>query len=303
MGRAIALCTLLLVSLPPSSPQLCLISTLAGTTTSTAPSDGLGTSATFGPGGSFGSGPQDLALTASGAALIADTGAHQIRFLSTSNALSTLAGSGSDGELDATGAAAKFSNPAGVAVSPTSGTAYVADMGGHALRAVTPAGVVTTLAGCGHQALTDGLGTAACFSSPRGLALNDASSLLYVADTANNAVRCVALGSLPVTVTRLAGAGAQGQVDGVGAAAYFYAPRGVAVLAGVVYVADTGNHAVRRVVVATGEVSTVAGGGADPGILFFVALAGVLSCEATLAARPALGAEMVAPLAGPRPEP
>jgi len=92
----------------------------------------------------------------------------------------TLAGGPSQGYVDATGTAARFSQPGSVALAPD-GTLYVSDAGNHAIRKVTPAGVVTTLAG-GSSGVTDGTGTAAKFEGPGALTL-DAQGNLYVADT------------------------------------------------------------------------------------------------------------------------
>ena len=101
--------------------------------------------------------------------------------------VTTLAGSGSAGSANGTGAAASFSSPRGVAVDG-SGNLYVADMNNQKIRKITSAGVVTTLAGSGASGSTDGTGTAASFNYPYGVAV-DGSGNVYVADKNNDLIR------------------------------------------------------------------------------------------------------------------
>src|SRR6266702_1481982 len=82
----------------------------------------------------------------------------------------TLAGQASIGSADGTGSAARFSNPSGVATD-SSGDVYVADCYNRTIRKITPAGVVTTLAGlAGSFGSADGTGSAASFNYPSGVA-------------------------------------------------------------------------------------------------------------------------------------
>ena len=113
-----------------------------------------------------------------------------------------------------------------------------------------------TLAGYPGQGSADGLGSNARFFNPSGVAV-DAAGNLYVADTANHTIRQITPGGV---VTTLAGlVGFSGSADGTGSAAQFNQPRGVAVdSAGNVYVADTGNHTIRKLMPG-GVVSTLAG--------------------------------------------
>ena len=100
----------------------------------------------------------------------------------------TLAGAASIGSADGTGSAARFYGPAGVATD-SSGNVYVADTFNHTIRKITPAGVVTTLAGlAGSYGSADGTGSAARFYYPYGVA-TDASGNVYVADSGNNTIR------------------------------------------------------------------------------------------------------------------
>ncbi|MGZ3442877.1 MAG: SMP-30/gluconolactonase/LRE family protein, partial [Polyangia bacterium] len=174
------------------------------------------------------------------------------------SAVSTIAGSaGKTGTLDATGGAARFNNPAALALG--GGVLYVADMNNHTIRAVAlPSAAVTTLAGTGGAVgSTDATGAAARFNSPNGLAFDGGN--LYVADQSNHTIRKIVVAS--GVVTTLAGtAGMVGASDGAGAAARFFAPHALAADgSGNLYVADTLNHTIRQIVLASGAVSTVAG--------------------------------------------
>ena len=163
---------------------------------------------------------------------------------------------GGVGNVDGTGSAARFSGPNGVAVD-SAGNVYVADSSNCAIRKISPAGVVTTLAGKpGVDGTADGTGSAARFNSPWSVALDTAGNL-YVADSENHAIRKVTAGG---AVTTLAGSlGTAGTNDGTGGGAQFDYPRGIAVdSAGTVYVADYNNCTIRQVT-AAGVVTTLAG--------------------------------------------
>ncbi len=175
---------------------------------------------------------------------VAVTCAHQ-------STVSTLAGS-SPGYADGTGTAAAFDGPQGIAVD-SQGNVYVADTYNHKIRKITPAGVVSTLAGS-SQGYADGTGAAAQFNSPWGLSV-DSQGNVFVADTSNHRIRKITPAG---DVSTLAG-GSQGYADGAGAAASFSTPTGVGVDAqGNVYVADNWNDKIRKVTPA-GDVSTLAG--------------------------------------------
>ncbi len=170
--------------------------------------------------------------------------------------VSTLAGSGTGGFADGAGAQAQFYNPGGVAVDGA-GNLYVADGTNHRIRKVSPAGVVSTLAGSGTGGFADGAGAQAQFYYPGGVAVDGAGNV-YVADGSNHRIRKVTAAGV---VSTLAGSGSGGFADGAGAQAQFYDPTGVAVDgAGTVYVADRDNNRIRKVT-AAGAVSTLAGSG------------------------------------------
>ena len=170
---------------------------------------------------------------------------------------STLAGTaGSSGSTDGTGSAARFNQPHGVSVD-TAGNVFVADRNNHTIRKVTSAGVVTTLAGsAGISGATDATGSAARFSYPYGVSVDTAGNV-FVAEYNAHTIRKVTSAGV---VTTLAGsAGLSGSTDATGSAARFRNPIGVSVdTAGNVFVADYGNHTIRKVTSA-GVVTTLAG--------------------------------------------
>ena len=172
--------------------------------------------------------------------------------------VSTLAGSGDPnvyGYTDGTGSAARFSEPEGVTVD-AQGNVYVADYLNNLIRKVTPAGVVTTLAGNPAQHGTvNGTGSAAEFSDPVGIAV-DAQDNLYVAEDAD--IRKITPAG---AVTTLSGNGTNGYVDGAGSTAEFNFPDALALDgAANIYVADFANDVVRKITPA-GVTSTLAGNG------------------------------------------
>ena len=217
-----------------------------------------------GPGSTDGTGPtarftnpNGVAADRSGNLYVADTNNHTIRKIAPGGLVSTLAGSaGVIGSADGTGAAAQFFYPSGVATDPA-GNVYVADRYNHTIRKITPAGVVTTLAGtAGISGSADGTGTAAQFSHPKGVAVDNAGNL-YVADSGNGTIRLIT--SAGVVTTFAGTAGVSGSDDGTGSAAKFSGPNGVAVDArGNVYVADQHNNTIRQISPA-GIVTTLAG--------------------------------------------
>jgi sugar lactone lactonase YvrE len=218
------------------------VTTLAGTTVGFT--DGAGTVAQF----RF---PKGVAIDGSGNVYVADIINHRIRKVSPTGEVTTFAGSTS-GFADGTGTSAQFSQPTGVAVD-ASGNVYITDSDNNRIRKITPAGVVTTLAGS-TVGFADGTGNEAQFNNPSGVAV-DASANLYVVDYLNHKIRKV---SPTGVVTTLAGS-TQGFADGTGTNAQFQFPTGIAIDAsGNIYVADRLNHKIRKIS-ATGVVTSLAG--------------------------------------------
>ncbi len=226
------------------------ISTLAGNALSQGSTDGGAATAKFNE-------PNGLVLNTDNSLLLADTSNAALRQISAVGAVTTFAGtSGSKGSTDATGTAARFSAPVGLA-RDGSGNYYVADQTNHTIRKISASGVVTTLAGtAGQSGSVDGTGAAARFNLPTGITCN-AQGDLYVSDLGSHLIRKVTAAGV---VTTLAGqASVSGSSDGSGTAARFFKPAGLAIdSVGNVYVADMGNSTLRKIS-ASGVVSTLAG--------------------------------------------
>jgi sugar lactone lactonase YvrE len=183
---------------------------------------------------------------------VADTLNSVIRKITPNKIVTTLAGTAETvGGSDGTGTAARFGYPNGVATD-MSGNVYVADSSNNAIRKITPAGVVTTLAGLAAQSGSDnGIGGAARFNNPQGLAVDPAGSI-YVADRDNRTIRKIAAAAVVTTVAGVAGMTGYSDTAPV----LFDFPNGLATdAAGNVYVGDTLNSAVREIT-QTGTVST-----------------------------------------------
>jgi sugar lactone lactonase YvrE len=171
--------------------------------------------------------------------------------------VSTLAGSGAIGSADGIGTLASFKSPNGVAID-NANNVYVADYLNNKIRKITPAGVVTTFAGSNIGGSADGIGTAASFVQPTGVAI-DISGNVFIVDQGNHKIRKATPSGV---VTTFAGSGTPGFSNGSGATAMFDVPSGIAVdNAGNVYVADQYNNMIRKIT-AAGVVSTLAGTGA-----------------------------------------
>ncbi|RZK55065.1 MAG: hypothetical protein EOO59_10870, partial [Hymenobacter sp.] len=241
---------LALVAQAQPARLLTTVRTLAGTARQRGSADGPGASARF-------NSPHSVAVGADGTLYVADMDNHTIRKISPAGLVSTLAGAaGQRGSADGPGSQARFKSPAGLVLAPD-GTLYVADAGNSTIRKITPAGVVSTVAGAaGRKGTADGTGAAASFTFPHGLALAPGGTLL-IADTYAHTIRQFSPAGL---VTTLAGQpGRKGAADGLGTAARFSYPSGVAVDAqGNVYVADNGNNTVRKLAPG-GAVTTLAG--------------------------------------------
>src|SRR5438094_128796 len=231
-----------------------VVTTLAGLAGEDGSTDGTGSYARF----SYLNG---IAADSAGNVYVTDF-SNTIRKITSAGVVTTLAGTpGVYGSADGTGSAAQFWQPWGIAVD-SAGVVYVADQGNSTIRKITPAGVVTTIAGAaGVFGSADGSGSAASFNSPGGIAV-DSSGNLCVADTGNETIRKITSAGV---VTTLAGApGIAGSTDGTGGAARLYYPYALTVTGTTLYVADTFNSTIRKIT-SNGVVTTFAGAAGVPG--------------------------------------
>jgi DNA-binding beta-propeller fold protein YncE len=197
--------------------------------------------------------PFGVAVDPRGTVFVADGGdSNRIRRIDRDGTVSTFAG-GREGFADGAATAAAFHTPSALALDRF-GNLYVADTGNHAIRKIAPDGSVTTLAGGGQPGDADGKGAAARFHAPVGLTV-DKHGNVYVADTYNDRIRRITPEGL---VTTIAGGARPGNADGPAIDAAFDTPSAIAVgKDGSLFVADTGNNAIRRIG-PDGVVSTLA---------------------------------------------
>ena len=224
------------------------VTTLAGNAGIRGSANGPANTATF-------STPVGIASDANGNLYVADAMNDVVRKISSTGTVSTLAGTpGATGSTDASGPAARFNYPTGIACDG-SGTIYLSDTTNNLIRKITPDGFVSTFAGLASvSGSADGTGGDALFNHPGGLAL-DNSGNLYVADTGNSTIRKI---NRAGAVTTLAGLpGIAGLQDAAGTSAFFNQPQAIATDAfGNLFVADTGNATIRKVTPA-GVVTTL----------------------------------------------
>jgi sugar lactone lactonase YvrE len=230
-----------------------IVTTYAGTPGAFGIDDGSGFNARF-------YSPSGVAVDSAGNVYVADSGNSTVRKIAPGGIVTTFAGLGrTRGGTDATGTNARFEQPFGIAVDPN-GNVYVSDSMANTIRKISPAGVVTTLAGrYGANGSADGAGSDARFSVPYAVAV-DAAGTVFVVDHGNHTIRKITASG---TVSTLAGtAGTAGSTNGRGAAASFRYPSGIAVdRTGTVFVADTDNQVIRAIS-ADGDVTTAGGSGA-----------------------------------------
>ncbi len=225
-----------------------LVSTIAGTSGVTGSQDGIGAAARF-------SYPRGICSSEDGTLFIVDYGNHIIRKLTPDGAVTTIAGlAGVPGGTDGPAGQARFNYPRGIAFD-VSGNIYVSDTSNHAIRRITPDGIVATIAGIvGAAGYADGRGADARFDGPQKITLDSAGNLL-VADYENCVIRKVTPDGVVTTVSGTAGL--HGGMDGSPDRALFGYPLGMAVdAADNLYVTD--GWTVRRVA-KDGSVATLAG--------------------------------------------
>jgi DNA-binding beta-propeller fold protein YncE len=228
------------------------VTTLAGKAGEWGFVDGTGADARFG---------YPVGITTDGTNLyVTDTDNYTIRkIVIATGAVTSLAGSGSRGSRDGTGAQALFESPVDITTDGTN--LYVTDDSNNNIRKIVIATrVVTTLAGSvNSRGSADGTGTAALFSSPSGITTDGTN--LYVVDSNNNKIRKIVIATGVVTSftgvadTQMGSAA----VDGAAVDATFSYPQGITTDGTNLYVADSNNNKIRKIVIATGEVSSVTG--------------------------------------------
>ncbi|MDP1581119.1 MAG: immunoglobulin domain-containing protein, partial [Candidatus Didemnitutus sp.] len=206
--------------------------------------------------------PAGIAVGPDGQIYVADANNHAIRRITTAGVVTTFAGATTaiSGTADGTGTGARFNQPVALTFD-TVGNLFVAEYSNHAVRKITPGGVVTTVAGLkGTSGAVNANGTAARFNGPEGIAVDSAGNL-YVADLNNHAIRRIAPnGDVTTVAGQLGGTGASDYVDGPVAIARFNGPNGVTALPdGSLLVADYWNNALRKITT-SGYVLTLAGG-------------------------------------------
>ncbi len=242
----------------PSIAMSQTLSTIAGTGTSGFSGDSsLATLAAL-------NNPFGVDADNDGNAYFSDRHNNRIRKILVTGDIVTIAGNGTPGYNgdSIAGTAAELNDPNGVAVD-NAGNVYVADRLNNRVRNISPAGIITTVAGNGTSGFTgdNGPATAAELSSPRGVGV-DAHGNVYIADQGNNRIRRIDAAGI---ITTIAGTGTGGyNGDGIAAtAAQLYNPYGIATdTSGNIFVADVDNERIRKINVA-GIISTIAGTGAS----------------------------------------
>ncbi len=211
--------------------------------------DGKADQATF-------SDPFGIAIDKNGNVIVADAGrSNRIRRIARDGNVKTIAGS-EEGFRDGDALRAQFNTPSGIAID-RKGNVIIADTSNNRIRKLSADGrTVSTIAGSGVVGFRDGQAAQAEFDGPIGVAV-DKRGDIFVADAYNDCIRKV---SVDGEVTTIAGGGSTGYADGAAASALFDTPSGVFTdKSGSIYVADTGNHAIRKIT-PEDHVSTIAGG-------------------------------------------
>lgn len=211
-----------------------IVTTVAGSGNK-AFADGVGVLASF-------NSPLDVAITKAGVIYVADSGNDRIRKIAKDGTVTTLAGTNSRAFADGTGEEAKFADPSGIALDKDENI-LVADRRNHKLRKVTPTGVVTTVVGT-TAGFVDGTLLESKLSSPFGVTVGK-DGAIYIVEIGNHAVRMINSDNIMSTI-----GGNSDRVAGWedGNPSRFSTPTDIAVDAkGVVYVAEIGNHLIRRI--------------------------------------------------------
>ncbi|MDC7123930.1 MAG: hypothetical protein PQJ46_00085 [Spirochaetales bacterium] len=228
-----------------------VVTTIAGSTTAGS-TDGTGTDASF-------RGPTGAVIDGNNLYVSDCQGCNVRKIVLSSTEVTTYAGSTewSSGYTDGTGTEARFSYPLDITTDGTN--LYVSDSESDKYnmirKIVISTGEVTTLAGSDEAGSVNGTGTDARFDSPWGITTDGTN--LYVSDSANNMIRKIVISS--GVVTTLAGSTEPGSADGIGTDARFHSPWEITTDGTNLYVADCDNNMIRKIVISSGVVTTLAG--------------------------------------------
>jgi uncharacterized protein (TIGR02145 family) len=213
-----------------------VVSTLAGT-------GAIGAVDATGMAASFWN-PGNLCVDDLGNVYLADRSNMKIRKITPAGVVTTFAGTGTAGSVNGTRLAATFNYPSDITFDKASGNFYVSDEYSHQIRKISPAGMVSTVAGSGAVGNADGAANVATFDRPSGIYV-DANCNLYVTQYNGHTVRKIDPNG---NVSTYAGSAASGFVNGIGTAAKFYFAFSVdGDTQGNLYIADNGNNAIRKI--------------------------------------------------------
>ena len=206
--------------------------------------------------------PMGVAMDSSGNVLVADTYNHRVLLVTPAHAIRSVAGTGTGGASPegTPPLVAQLRGPRAVCADRT-GTLYIVDTSNHRVLRLSPGGTLQTAAGNGSKGIAGDGGAArfAQLNTPSACALDSAGNL-FIADTANHAIRKVSPAGVISTVAGIFDAGATGD-EGAATAARLSSPRGVVVDdTGDIFIGDTGNHRIRQVT-PDGVIHTIAGTG------------------------------------------
>jgi len=220
-----------------------MVTTIAGSGEGFA--DGVGSAAMFFY-------PTGICINSTGDLFVVDNFNHRVRKVTQAGVVTTVAGS-TAGNTNGLASIAKFNFPEDICID-SAGNLYVADFGNNQIRKITPAGMVSTIAGS-TAGFADGVGTATQFRAPSGICI-DANNNLYVTDENNRKIRKITPAG---AVTTVAGS-TWGYADGVANVAQFRNPSAICIdVNGSLFITDSSTHNVRKID-ASGNVTTYAGG-------------------------------------------
>jgi sugar lactone lactonase YvrE len=237
----------LTIALCGSQTMAQTVSTLAGDGVARSV-DGTGKAASF-------DGAAGIALDKSGNVYLSDYTSNLIRKITPSGVVTTYAGTGVPGLANGPATSAQFHNPWGLATD-TADNLYVADASNNCIRKITPAGIVSTIAGTGVKGFMNGSAATAEFSFPCNVWVDSADGKIYVSDCDNNCIRVISPAGI---VSTFAGTGIEGSADGTVAAATFGRPHSIVKDSkGNFFITEISNHRIRKVST-SGMVTTFAG--------------------------------------------